>query len=225
MGNYLNPPGDGFELILNGGFYVDKTDAIAVIDAVMDTPQRFLCATRPRRFGKTFAAQMLAAFYSKGSDARRLFEPLHIFRQPAASSCLQRCNRCNVLFLDMTRFVLNPEGTEHTIEHLQRELLQDLTEAFPCISIATANTLPAFLQAVHSAADKRFFLIIDEWDLPFREAPDNHALHQHNTYPSFKVSLMIRRQPGVSAAPTSPGFSLSASAVLRMCCPLSQNLP
>lgn len=213
MTHFLNPPSDGFELILNGGFYVDKTDLIATVNAVMDTPQRFLCVTRPRRFGKTFAAQMLSAFYSQGADARRLFEPLRIFRHPAASFCLERLNRCNVLFLDMTHFILNPDGVEHTVERLQSDLLQDLTEAFPFINTTAATTVPTFLQAVHDTTDQRFFLIIDEWDLPFREVPENHSLHQQ--YRAFLQSLF-------DVPKTSRCFSgayLTGIFPISFCCP------
>ncbi len=74
MGRYINPPSTGFEYVIGDGHYVDKTELLAYTNAVMNTSRRFVCFTRPRRFGKTFAAQMISAFYSKGAKSRHLFQ-------------------------------------------------------------------------------------------------------------------------------------------------------
>lgn len=66
MGIYLNPSADGFMDILKDGFYVDKTGLITYTNQVMGTSRKLICFSRPRRFGKSYAAQMLVAFYSKG---------------------------------------------------------------------------------------------------------------------------------------------------------------
>lgn len=78
MGIYLNPPADGFEDILKDGFYVDKTRLITYTNQVMGTSRKLTCFSRPRRFGKSYAAQMLVAFYSKGADSRHLFENMKV---------------------------------------------------------------------------------------------------------------------------------------------------
>ena len=58
--------------------YVDKTGLIEKTNAVLDTRQKFLCVSRPRRFGKSMAADMLAAYYERGEDSAELFEALKI---------------------------------------------------------------------------------------------------------------------------------------------------
>ena len=74
MGSYLNPGNKGFQESLNSEIYVDKTGLIEKTNAVLDTRQKFLCVSRPRRFGKSMAADMLAAYYERGEDADLLFQ-------------------------------------------------------------------------------------------------------------------------------------------------------
>lgn len=86
MGIYLNPPADGFTDILKDGFYVDKTGLITYTNQVMGTSRKLTCFSRPRRFGKSYAAQMLVAFYSKGADSRHLFYGLRSACPPEETS-------------------------------------------------------------------------------------------------------------------------------------------
>ena len=78
MGSYLNPGSKGFQESLNSEIYVDKTGLIEKTNAVLDTRQKFLCVSRPRRFGKSYAANMLAAYYSKGASSEEMFSDLEI---------------------------------------------------------------------------------------------------------------------------------------------------
>ena len=77
MGNYLNPGNSGFAGIRND-IYVDKSGLIGLINETIDTPRRMTCVSRPRRFGKSFAAKMLCAYYDKTCDSSGLFEGLEI---------------------------------------------------------------------------------------------------------------------------------------------------
>lgn len=73
MGSYLNPGNKGFQESLNSEIYVDKTGLIENVNAVLNTRQKFICVSRPRRFGKSMAANMLTAYYSRGCDSRNCF--------------------------------------------------------------------------------------------------------------------------------------------------------
>ena len=77
MGNYLNPGNSGFSGIRND-IYVDKSGLIGLINQTIDTPRRLTCISRPRRFGKSFAAQMMCAYYDKTCDSAGLFDDLKI---------------------------------------------------------------------------------------------------------------------------------------------------
>ncbi len=72
MGTYLNPGTVKFQRTISSEIYVDKTGMIDYINSIVNTEQCYVSVSRPRRFGKSIAANMLAAYYGKG-DSRQLF--------------------------------------------------------------------------------------------------------------------------------------------------------
>lgn len=100
MGNYVNPGNDGFRRIRND-CYVDKTGLIEHFNRTMEGYNNMTCISRPRRFGKSFAAKMLCAYYDKSCDSRSLFEDLEIGKSDLFETYL---NRYDVLYLDITWF-------------------------------------------------------------------------------------------------------------------------
>ena len=78
MGIYLNPGNENFRITLAGGRYVDKTEMLSALNHYIDTGNKYVCVSRPRRFGKTIAGNMLAAYYSKGCNSEELFSELKI---------------------------------------------------------------------------------------------------------------------------------------------------
>ena len=97
MGSYLNPGSKGFRESLNSAIYVDKTAMIEKTNAVVDTRQKFLCVSRPRRFGKSMAADMLAAYYGREADSAKLFDQLAVSR---AKTYRKFLNRYDVIKID-----------------------------------------------------------------------------------------------------------------------------
>jgi len=73
MGTYLNPGNGGFARIANNE-YVDKTGMIGLLNKAIGTTKNLTCISRPRRFGKSYAAQMLCAYYDATCDSHELFE-------------------------------------------------------------------------------------------------------------------------------------------------------
>lgn len=100
MGVYLNPGNSGFTEILSG-IYVDKTGLITNINEVIGTTRKLVCVSRPRRFGKSFAAQMLCAYYDKSCDSHPLFDNLSVSADPTYEKYI---NCFDVIYLDMTTF-------------------------------------------------------------------------------------------------------------------------
>ena len=90
MGIYLNPSSIGFKRSLNSEIYVDKTGLIEKTNALLDTEQKFICVSRPRRFGKSMAVNILSAYYACGEDSSALFDGLTISH--TASESVQ-CNQ------------------------------------------------------------------------------------------------------------------------------------
>ncbi len=101
MGMYLNLGNAGFESIRKG-LYIDKTGLISFINSTLGTREKLTCVSRPRRFGKSYAARMLCAYYDKSCDSRALFEDLEIAKEPSFE---QHLNQYDVIDLDMTWFI------------------------------------------------------------------------------------------------------------------------
>ena len=77
MGIYLNPGNKGFWEAVRSEIYVDKTGLIAHTNKFINTNEKFLCVSRPRRFGKYMTLQMLTAYYSRGCDSAYKRPELH----------------------------------------------------------------------------------------------------------------------------------------------------
>lgn len=78
MGIYLNPGNKGFWEAARSKIYVDKTGLISCTNEMINTLEKYVCVSRPRRFGKSMALQMLAAYYSRGCDSADLFKGFKI---------------------------------------------------------------------------------------------------------------------------------------------------
>ena len=101
MGYYVNPSAESFAAIARSKTYVDKTGLIEYMNTVVQTDRMLVCSSRPRRFGKSFAAKMLAAYYSRGADSKDIFQNLKIGKE---TKC-EHQNQYDVIFLDITLFL------------------------------------------------------------------------------------------------------------------------
>ena len=81
MGRFLNPDNSAFQNAVNSKIYIDKTGLLEYINSVMDTTEKYICNSRPRRFGKSITADMLTAYYSKGCKSKEMFSDLEIGKQ------------------------------------------------------------------------------------------------------------------------------------------------
>ena len=106
MGIYLNPGNSGFQEIRNGR-YVDKSGLISLVNRAIGTKQKLTCISRPRRFGKSFAAQMLCAYYDRTCDSSGLFCDLAIATDEKLNDSYQKhLNKYDVIYLDMTNIMM-----------------------------------------------------------------------------------------------------------------------
>ncbi len=169
MGNYLNPGNSGFEEIRNSR-YVDKSGLIGLINDIIGTKQKLTCISRPRRFGKSYAAQMLCAYYDKTCDSSALFDDLEIAVNPKINgSYLQHLNKYDVIYLDMTGIIGETSITD-IVSYIRKSMISELIEQYPELKVAK-GFVPTLANAVELAGNK-FIMIIDEWDAPIREAGD-----------------------------------------------------
>lgn len=106
--------------------YVDKTGLIACTNRYLNTKQRFICISRPRRFGKSMALHMLAAYYSRGCDSKELFSGFEIEGNPAYG--VHR-NQYDVIFLNMQQFLIWAKNQDVT-DYVEQEVLEELREEY-----------------------------------------------------------------------------------------------
>lgn len=159
---YLNTKGPQLllKMALDSSVYVDKSMLIEKISRKINTTERFICITKPRRFGKTINANMLAAYYSREQDSHTLFDRLFIAQ---TDSYEQHLNRHNVIFIDFSRMPDQCPDYASYISDIQESLREDILEAYPHLAGRRISSLNKLL----NATDDRFVFILDEWDSIF----------------------------------------------------------
>ena len=164
MGIYLNPGNKGFRESIQSAIYVDKTELIDKLNAVLDTRQKYVCISRPRRFGKSMAADMLAAYYDRETDSRKLFEKYKIAK---SSSYKNHLNQYDVIKVNMQEFLSASSDVNAMLLMLQKRLVQELKNKYP--EFVSSNYLVFDMQDIYAQMQYPFVVIIDEWDCIFRE--------------------------------------------------------
>ena len=175
MGRYLNPGNEGFAETVSSEIYIDKTDMISYTNRVLESESKYVCVSRPRRFGKSIAAKMLVAYYSKGCDSREIFEKLSISKQPSFDKYL---NKYDVIRLDIQWMYSVAENKIPLIEFIQDEVIRELKEIYPEYVNEEEHSLAIALSDIFHGAKRKFVIIIDEWDCVFREEKKNEQLQE-----------------------------------------------
>ena len=161
MGVYLNPGNDMFQTAINSEIYVDKTDLIRVTNKVLGTMQKFVCISRPRRFGKSMAAYMLAAYYGKDCDSSEQFAPYKI---ATCDSYEKYLNQYNVIMLNIQDFLSMTESVGDMLSFLQSRVIKELKKQYPGLISDDERLLTIALEDVYSETGEAFVFIIDEWN-------------------------------------------------------------
>ncbi len=166
MGIYLNPGYENFRRTLAADIYVDKTMMIKAMNRFIDKGQNYICMSRPRRFGKTIASEMLSSYYSKGCDARELFAPYKIAGDPSFEGKL---NKYNVLKIDWNSEYQNVEDTENLIKIVTEDIKTEMRKEFPGITMDSDDSLGKSILKIYSGTGETFVIIMDEYDVFIRE--------------------------------------------------------
>jgi hypothetical protein len=169
---YLNPTNFMFKQSLNSAIYVDKTGLLACLNKVINSRQRFVCVSRPRRFGKTMAMDMAAAYYGYGLDSGSLFEGLAIQND---SSYAQYLNQYNVLYISMGEISSYSENMTERLKHLETMISRELTEGGLVQEPEAGTPLFVLLEKIYSTSGRQFVFLIDEWDCLLREKRSKEA--------------------------------------------------
>ena len=164
MARVLNPRPKNFEINLRTNIYVDKSGLINITNAKIGTSRRFMCVSRPRRFGKTSDVNMLAAYYSCDADTRDLFKNLEIARSDSFEIYL---NKFNVIFLTMVKFFDKVNSVEEGIAKIENKIRKELKIKFSDIEFDD-DDLETMFDEIYENTDVPFIFLIDEWDCILR---------------------------------------------------------
>lgn len=167
MSIYVNPGNSGFQTAINSQIYVDKTILLKYTNELLGTEQRYICVSRPRRFGKSMVANMLVAYYSKGCDSIRLFTGRKIEEDLSFKNNL---NCHNVIWLDIQQFLFQKEHIDIFIDKIQESVIKELKSEYGDCFETDEYGLPSVLRQIYSQTGNGFIFIIDEWDCVFRTA-------------------------------------------------------
>ena len=193
-GIYFNPNHtDFYNAVNHSQIYIDKTELIQYTNSVLFGEQKYICVSRPRRFGKSVAANMLTAYYSKGCDSRELFSKFQIAQTPDFEKHL---NRYNVIHIDMQKFLGRTKNVHEMLDFLQKRVLKEMKQTFSVIEPEETSLIIA-LEDLYGQCEEKFIFIIDEWDSIFRVHRDNATAQKE--YLDFLRDL-LKGQPYVALA-------------------------
>ena len=169
MGTYLNPGKTAFQMAVNSEIYVDKTELIQYINSVVNTQQRFVSVSRPRRFGKTMAADMLCAYYDREADSRELFQQRKLSEIASWDKYL---GKFDVIRIVMTDFFKLGRTAGDALTSLKNRILLELEESYPETRY-DASDFSYSLDRFYRKSGTPFVIVIDEWDVVFRVWKDD----------------------------------------------------
>ena len=166
MGIYLNPDSSKFEEAVNSDIYIDKTGLLIYTNSVLHTMQKYICISRPRRFGKSITANMIAAYYNCEADSKELFSR---FKIASCESFEKYLNKYDTIFLNMQEFLSQSDTVEEMIALIRKSVIWDLLEKYPDFRYFDETNLMRTMQDVYNKTKRQFVVVIDEWDCIFRE--------------------------------------------------------
>ena len=150
--------------------YVDKTGLIKHANKKIRTTNKYICVSRPRRFGKSMAADMLVAYYSRGCDSREMFKDYKIAADPSFEKHL---NQYNVIHINVVNFMKRKKTVTDSVEYLNQRLLHELKKEFGDVDCFDWTDIVSVLGEIFDVKRVPFIFIIDEWDCVFRIFKNN----------------------------------------------------
>ncbi len=171
MGTFLNPGAAMLRRARGSRIYVDKSGLIARLNKLLNTEREFVCVSRPRRFGKTMAANMISAYYDRTVDAAKEFAGLEIAGDAGFE---EHRNAYDVIKVNMQEFLSATQSVGELIARLEAFVCRELGMAYPGLTLLDPLSLPQTMSDIFSQTGNQFVIIIDEWDCVMREAAADH---------------------------------------------------
>ena len=164
MGSFLNPGSDLFKIARRSQIFIDKSGLINETNKNICTLQRYMCVSRPRRFGKSMAADMLAAYYGRGAESGELFSGLRVEN---CDTFAEHLNKYDVIKVNMQEFLSATDNIADMLRLLQNQLVNELKADYS--EYVSSDNLIFAMKDIYAATRHPFVILIDEWDCLFRE--------------------------------------------------------
>ncbi len=176
MSNYMNTrePLSLYEDIYDSMYFVDKSkflDSLIPIVASRQElrsinakrPNKYVCITRPRRFGKSVNAWMIASYFMKGMDTHELFDDLDVASHPLYESHI---NKHDVIFMDLSDGAAAAKTIDEYMDVIKVRIQEDMASLYPTVNVDSSRSLSDHLKRIEQTTGSRFIFVIDEWDYP-----------------------------------------------------------
>ena len=190
MGRFVNPDNSAFKGAFEDEIYVDKSGLINYTNKILGKPSGYICNSRPRRFGKSITANMLAAYYSKGADSKEMFSSLKIGSSPDYEKYL---NKYDVIHFDVQGFIELAGKPEKVVSLIKKKVIAELREYYPEYVSKSEKSIANALARINVATKSQFVVIIDEWDVLIRDDANNIKVQEE--YISFLRGLFKGIEP------------------------------
>jgi uncharacterized protein YnzC (UPF0291/DUF896 family) len=172
--------------LYNSKYFVDKSLFIESLNEVITTSDKYICVTRPRRFGKSSVVDMLGAYYSKEINSKEIFDTLNISKTKNYNKNL---NKYNVVSITFNEIPDNMKSYEDYISNIVNQLKKELSSVFTIEDSEDTDSI----NRLFTKTDEKFIFIFDEWDYIFN---NNLFIENQNDFLEFLRNL-LKDQPYV----------------------------
>ncbi|SFQ25353.1 PD-(D/E)XK nuclease superfamily protein [Butyrivibrio proteoclasticus] len=176
MGQYLNPGNTAYEEAVNSQIFIDKSEIILFLNSITRTNQKYVSVSRPRRFGKTMAADMVCAYYDRSVDNRELFGKLKLASADQAEKKAEwdkYLGKFDVIRIVMTKFFNGKSSADESLDKMQRIISREIIKAYPDVDYFDESDLIQTIDDAYSDNENQVVFVIDEWDAVFRECKED----------------------------------------------------
>ena len=157
-------PFEAYKITADDRYFVDKSALLEELIPSIGREQRFLCITRPRRFGKTVMANMVAAYFGKTVDSKDIFKNLVISKSKMYEKYI---NKYDIIYIDFSRLPENCQTYNKYINRIKTGIKKDLLEEFPELLLQEEMSLWDIFSKIFQKTNRKFFFVMDEWDAVF----------------------------------------------------------
>ena len=163
--NCLNKGDKAFLEAKNSQIYVDKSELLIHTNSFIETDKKYICISRPRRFGKTTSVNMVAAYYDETCNAEQTFKGLKITNH---HSFYTFANKYIVIKITIQDYLSISHDIDILLKKIQDDIIFDLLKQYG--TKYTFQNISMVMESITLETNKKFVIVIDEWDCILRES-------------------------------------------------------